>query len=154
MTAPIEVLRIHRLHGGGSVKAFVDLRLGGLSIFGAKIVQQEGQRAWVGMPSQKSADGKWRLIVAVDSKPLRERISAVVLDAWGRHEVQVIPPKARGQGAWDAVRAATAEPAMTSAEQPSLGTSADTTSARSAKRHAEALAAEFDRQGPDDVDDL
>jgi DNA-binding cell septation regulator SpoVG len=107
MSAPIEVLRIHRLDGGGAVRAFVDLKVGGLTIFGAKVVQQEGQRAWVGMPSQKSADGKWRPIVVVDSKPLRERISAIVLDAWGRHEVQIIPPaKARGQQAQDTARAA------------------------------------------------
>jgi DNA-binding cell septation regulator SpoVG len=134
MTAPIEVLRIHPLTGGGNVKAFIDLRLGGLTILGAKIVQQEGQRAWVGMPSQKSPDGKWRPIIVVDSKPLRERISETVLAAWQAPDGR---PKPRGQQAWDSARAATAAPVkgeatevFTSAEQP--------------RQHVEELARRFE----------
>jgi hypothetical protein len=37
----IEVLRIHRLDGAGTVKAFVDIRLNGDTIKGAQIVQQD-----------------------------------------------------------------------------------------------------------------
>ena len=81
MTAPIEVLAIRRLDRPGTVKAFVDLKLGGVTIKGAKIVQQDGQAAWLAMPSTKTERGNWLSVVEL-SKELRERATVVALAAW------------------------------------------------------------------------
>jgi DNA-binding cell septation regulator SpoVG len=51
--APIEVVAIRHLDGKSSVKAFVDLKLGGITIKGCKIVRQGDQRPWVAMPAVK-----------------------------------------------------------------------------------------------------
>ncbi len=131
MTAAIEVLAIRHLDGKSAVKAFVDLRLGGVVIKGAKIVQQAGQQPWLAMPAVKT-DRAWLNVVEL-SKELRARATEVALAAWEQAlRTQIIPPpKARGQGAWDSARAATPEPVLTSAQQ----------------RHVEALAAEFPEDG-------
>jgi DNA-binding cell septation regulator SpoVG len=80
MTAPIEVLAIRKLDGSTTVKAFVDLRLGGVTLKGCKIVQQEGQKAWLAMPSIKT-ERAWQNVVEL-SKELRERATEVALAAW------------------------------------------------------------------------
>jgi DNA-binding cell septation regulator SpoVG len=81
MSAGIEVLAIRRLDGQSSVKAFVDLRLGGVTIKGAKIVQQAGQKTvWLAIPSIKT-ERAWLNVIEL-SKDLRERATKVVLDAW------------------------------------------------------------------------
>jgi DNA-binding cell septation regulator SpoVG len=104
MTAAIEVLAIRRLDGTSNVKAFCDLRLGGVTIKGAKIVQQDGQRAWVAMPSIKT-DRAWQNVVEL-SKELRERVTEIVLEEWDRQRCEVIPPErpVRGQSTWDRSR--------------------------------------------------
>jgi DNA-binding cell septation regulator SpoVG len=61
MTAPVEILSIRKLDGKSTVKAFVDFRCGGMTIKGAKVIQ-EGQRAWVAMPSIKLDHG-WQNVV-------------------------------------------------------------------------------------------
>jgi DNA-binding cell septation regulator SpoVG len=86
MTASIAVLAIRRLHGTGTVKAFCDLQLGGVKIMGAKIVQQDGKRAWIAMPAVKGSHG-WTNTVEL-SQPLRQRVTEVVLAAWATHEPQ------------------------------------------------------------------
>jgi DNA-binding cell septation regulator SpoVG len=93
MTAPIEVLAIRPLDGKSTVKAFVDLQLGGIKIMGAKIVQQNGQRAWVAMPSVKT-ERAWN-VVEITSKDLRQRVTDVVLRAWAMRQDE---PPAREAG--------------------------------------------------------
>ena len=80
MTAPIEVVRMHRLDGAGSVKAFVDIRVGGITIKGAKIIQQPDRRAWLGMPAVKT-ERAWHNVVEITSAKLRQAITEVVLAA-------------------------------------------------------------------------
>jgi DNA-binding cell septation regulator SpoVG len=76
----IEVLAIRRLDGTTTVKAFVDLRLGGVTLKGCKIVQQDGQKAWLAMPSVKT-ERAWQNVVEL-SKELRQRATDAVLAAW------------------------------------------------------------------------
>jgi DNA-binding cell septation regulator SpoVG len=95
MTAAITVLAIRKLDGKSTVKAFVDLQLGGVKIMGAKIIQQEGQKAWLGMPAVKGNHG-WTNTVEL-SKHLREKVTEVVLAAWATH--QPPPPQALGSKA-------------------------------------------------------
>ena len=81
MTAPIEVLSIRRLDKPDTtVKAYVDLRIGGVTVCGVKIIQQNGKPAWLAMPGLKTNHG-WSNTVEL-SKPLRERVTEVVLEAW------------------------------------------------------------------------
>ena len=80
----IEVLAIRRLDGKSSVKAFCDVRLGGVVLKGCKVIQQDGQRPWLALPSIKTEHG-WQNVVEL-SKPLRERVTGVVLAAWGTHQ--------------------------------------------------------------------
>ena len=97
MSAAIEVLAIRKLDGKSSVKAFVDVRVGGLILKGGKIVCQEGQRSWYATPSVKTDPG-WQQIVEIVSKALRERITDAVLEAWDAKEGVPLPE--RGRRAW------------------------------------------------------
>ena len=76
----ILVLAIRKLDGNSAVKAFVDIRLGGVTLRGCKIVQQTGARPWVALPSVKNDRG-WQNVVEV-SRELRERMTEVVLGVW------------------------------------------------------------------------
>ena len=96
MTAAIEVLEIRPVDNCGNVRAFVKLRLGGLVIHGVKVVSQEGQKAWCALPQTKSGD-RWYPVVEITSKPLKERVSAAVLDAWQASRQEVIPPRTQGR---------------------------------------------------------
>ena len=70
--------------GKSTVKAFVDIRLGGIALKGCKIVQQDGQRPWLATPAVKTDHG-WPQIAEFASKELRERVTAVVrAAAWER----------------------------------------------------------------------
>jgi DNA-binding cell septation regulator SpoVG len=89
VSAPIEVLALRRLDGKNTVKAFCDVRIGGVTLKGCKIVQQDGQKAWLAMPSVKTTHG-WQNVAEL-SKPLRERCTEVVLAVWATHEPRDLP---------------------------------------------------------------
>jgi DNA-binding cell septation regulator SpoVG len=78
----VEVLDIKQLNGNGAVRAFVDIRIGHLSINGFKIVQQPGQQAWVAPPSHKSGE-RWFNTVEIHDRDLKDRIRDAVLARWG-----------------------------------------------------------------------
>jgi DNA-binding cell septation regulator SpoVG len=83
--APIQVLDVRSVANAGNVCAFVSLRLGGVTVHGAKIVQQAGQRAWVAMPDRQwtAPDGKVRYTAVVELTPLlKQRVSDAVLSGW------------------------------------------------------------------------
>jgi len=80
MPAAIEVLAIRKLDAKSAVKAFCDLQIGGITLKGCKIVQQDGQKAWVAMPSIKTDHG-WQNLVEL-TKELRAKVTDVVLEAW------------------------------------------------------------------------
>ena len=55
MPAPIEALAIrHLVDGKGAVRAFIDIRIGGITLKGCKIVEQAGRRAWLAPPATKT----------------------------------------------------------------------------------------------------
>jgi DNA-binding cell septation regulator SpoVG len=78
--AQIEILAIRRLDGESTVKAFIDIRLGGVVIKGAKVVKQDDRAAWLAMPAVKLTHG-WANTVEL-SKPLREKATEIALAAW------------------------------------------------------------------------
>ena len=51
----IELLEIRPATSAGNVQAFVTVRLGGVTINGCKIVQQQGQAAWLAMFDEDEA---------------------------------------------------------------------------------------------------
>jgi DNA-binding cell septation regulator SpoVG len=139
VTAPITVLAIRPLDGKSTVKAFVDVRLGGVTIKGCKIVRQEGQKPWLAMPATKSDRG-WNHTVEL-TKELRSRVTDVVLAAWepaqGRPQRRDLPVK--GQSTWDASR-----------DLPHGETRVIRNERRDSRQERiDELAARFDERGPD-----
>ena len=95
MTAAIEVVAIRRLDGKSTVKAFCDIRCGGLILKGCKIVQQENQKAWLAMPRIKTHRA-WQNIIEITSQDLKRRLTEAALAAWEGQQQEVIPPPVRG----------------------------------------------------------
>jgi hypothetical protein len=85
MSAPIEVIDVRPAQNAGNVRAYLSLRIGGITIHGAKIVQQNGQKAWLAMPDRQwqGSDGKTHYTAIVERTPsLKERVSNAVLPGW------------------------------------------------------------------------
>jgi stage V sporulation protein G len=78
----VEVLRLHRLNGESSLKAFADVSFAGVFIVkGLKVV--EGKKGlFVSMPSAKGKDGKWYDTAYPLTGEFRESLNEVVLEAY------------------------------------------------------------------------
>lgn len=78
----VEVLRMTRLNGESSLKAFVDVSFAGVFIVrGIKVI--EGTNGlFVGMPREKGKDGKWYNIAYPITKEFKELLSELVLKAY------------------------------------------------------------------------
>ena len=85
----ISVLAIRKLDGNSAVKAFVDIRLGGVTLRGCKIVQQTGARPW--LAHAFGQDRPWLAERRRSQQALRERLTAVVLDVWESRTVVASP---------------------------------------------------------------
>ena len=94
VTAPISIIAIRPTPGTTSVKAFVDLQVGGFQISNAKIVQQPGGAPWLAMPSTKTDRG-WSTPVEIVSRPLRDRITEIAIAAWQAALASPTAPPAR-----------------------------------------------------------
>jgi hypothetical protein len=91
--AAIEVIAIRHLDGQTAVKAFLDLQLGGITLKGCKIVQQENARPWLAMPATKSDRGRNNVVEL--TKELRKRATEIALEAWQhslRQQQPSLPP--------------------------------------------------------------
>lgn len=83
-TAQIEVFDVRPTVKAGNVKAICSIRVGGVTIKEAKIVQQPGQKAWLAMPDRQwtGNDSKTRYRPLVElSDSLKKRASDVALKA-------------------------------------------------------------------------
>lgn len=82
----IAVLRLQPTKKDGTVKAFIDVEIPGFgTIVDCKIVQQNGQTAWLGMPAKSwmGTDGKTKYAALVNLvEPLKTRVQAAALAAW------------------------------------------------------------------------
>lgn len=83
--ASIEVLKIRHLNNGGSLRAFVSIKIGHLILHSLRVIEQPGQKAWLALPKQemKDASGEtkyWPICEA--SKELKANIDQVVLPRW------------------------------------------------------------------------
>ena len=85
MATAIEVVALRPLVDNGNLKAFVSVRLGGVTIHDCRIVQQPGQAAWVSMPQREYADKqgqkKYSAIVEL-SDSLKSSVAEIILAEW------------------------------------------------------------------------
>lgn len=92
----IEILEIRPFNGPGNVRAFTSIRVGGVTIHGAKIVRQPEQVAWLAMPDRAYTDagGKQKWAAVVELTPdLRRRVNETVIAEWERRCSPVAPPQ-------------------------------------------------------------
>jgi DNA-binding cell septation regulator SpoVG len=93
MPSPAQTQRTHRIRilklsrrKAGTIRALVDVQVGRLlKIFGAKVVQQPGQKAWVAMPSKEwlGDDGRKRYTAVVElDGALKVAVESAILEAW------------------------------------------------------------------------
>jgi DNA-binding cell septation regulator SpoVG len=84
---PVEIVEIRSVETGGNVRAYVSVRLGGVTIHGCKIVAQPGRTPWLAMPdkSWKDKEGRTKYAPVVElSSALKLRVQEAVLEAWER----------------------------------------------------------------------
>lgn len=81
----VTVVKLYPCHQAGPIKAFVTIRIGeALEIRSLKVIQQDGQRAYVKLPDKMRTDGSKGYdpyVICLDER-LAEEISRVVLAAW------------------------------------------------------------------------
>jgi stage V sporulation protein G len=78
----VEVMRMRRMDGESSLKAFADVSFAGVFIVkGLKVI--EGKNGlFVGMPSEKGKDGKWYNKVHPLTKEFRDVLNSIVIEAY------------------------------------------------------------------------
>lgn len=92
MASPIELLDIRLSKKDGNVRAFMSIRIGGVTINNCKVVQQPGQKAWAAMPDREYTDssGSKRYAPIVELSPeLHRRVCDFVAEYWDKN----YPPK-------------------------------------------------------------
>jgi len=78
----VKVDKVRKLDGEGKVKAFCDLIFGNLFLIrGFKVVNGE-KGMFVGMPQQRSSQGRWFNIFMPATEEIRQYINEVVLQAY------------------------------------------------------------------------
>ena len=93
MAANIEILNVRPTSKPGTLKAFCTLKLGGVTVNDCKIVQQDGQRAWLAMPDRAydGSDGKKRYSPYVE---LSDSLKALISDVVQRYVPAAAPAPA------------------------------------------------------------
>ena len=78
----VEVLKLRRLTGDSSLKAFVDLSFAGVFIVKSLRVVEGKNGLFVGMPREKGKDGRWYNTAYPMTKEFKELLNEIVLDAY------------------------------------------------------------------------
>lgn len=79
----LEVVRLHKLDGASSTKAFCDLSiLGSFVVKGLRVVEGE-KGLFVSMPREEGKDGKWYNTVIPLKREVKDEIEKLVLEAYG-----------------------------------------------------------------------
>lgn len=87
---PIDVVSVRTMkNSSGALKAFVSVRVGGVTIHDMRVIQQDGKSAWVACPQKEIPDksgGKSKYFPIVEfTDDLKERVSDAVLAEWGNY---------------------------------------------------------------------
>ncbi|MBU1206447.1 MAG: SpoVG family protein [Proteobacteria bacterium] len=84
-----EVVELRVLAGNAPLKAFVSIRLGEWVIHDWRIVQKDGQRAWISVPqvSWKDKDGqvRYRALLSIPGEQ-KQQIEIAILSAWEKEK--------------------------------------------------------------------
>jgi len=84
MSSKIEVVDTKRLGGAGALLGFASVRLGAILIHGWRVVQQDGQAAWVSPPiNEVVRNGEYYRVVEINSDKLEDEIARIVLEEFG-----------------------------------------------------------------------
>jgi DNA-binding cell septation regulator SpoVG len=82
----IEILSITRVADRGSLRAFLNIRLGDLIINDCRIIQETGKRAWFSLPflTYKTQYGttQYKSLVQILNEKRKNEISHVAIYAW------------------------------------------------------------------------
>jgi len=78
----VEVLRMHRVDGDSTLKAFADVAFAGAFIVKGLRVIEGKEGLFVAMPSKKAKDGKWYDTAHPLTKEFREALNEIVLGAY------------------------------------------------------------------------
>lgn len=77
----LKVVRIYRLDGDSKLKAFADISIGDFIVKGLRVV--EGKNGlFLGMPQERSKDGKWYCAFYPATKEAKQTLSEAVLEAY------------------------------------------------------------------------
>lgn len=93
MFTQIHILKLRRIGGRGNLRATADAQItfvtgtGSLPVVlhGCRVIQKQGERAYVALPQVETADGRFFAAVT-GPKELREAVQAAVLSAWTAQE--------------------------------------------------------------------
>lgn len=77
----IKISRIYKVSGDSTLKAFVDIILGGIIIKGLRIVNGK-KGLFLGMPRHQGKDGKWYSTVYPATKEIQQELTDLVLGAY------------------------------------------------------------------------
>jgi len=77
----LKVIRLHRLEGDSKTKAFADVAIGDFIIKGVRVVQGE-KGLFLGLPMEKSKDGKWYNTFYPATDEAKQNLSETVLAAY------------------------------------------------------------------------
>jgi DNA-binding cell septation regulator SpoVG len=80
----ITVKELRPVPTAGNLKGFAVVEVGPWTIRGCRIIQQLGQRPYVALPQEKTADGRYFPILQTNDTSLKDTIQAAVLQAWSR----------------------------------------------------------------------
>jgi len=81
MIEDLKVVRLHRFNGDSKLKAFADVSIGDFVVKGLRVMQgKEG--LFLGMPQEKSKDGKWYSAFFPVTEEARQDLANVVLAAY------------------------------------------------------------------------
>lgn len=77
----LKVVRLHRFDGDSKLKAFADIAIGDFIIKGVRVVQGE-KGLFLGLPQEKSKDGKWYNTFYPATEEAKQNLSETVLAAY------------------------------------------------------------------------
>ncbi|MDO8661930.1 MAG: SpoVG family protein [Candidatus Omnitrophota bacterium] len=77
----LKVVRLHRFEGDSKLKAFADIAVGDFIVKGVRVVQGE-KGLFLGLPQEKSKDGKWYNTFYPATEEAKQNLSETVLAAY------------------------------------------------------------------------
>lgn len=77
----LKVVRLHRFEGDAKLKAFADVAVGDFVVKGVRVVQGE-KGLFLGLPQEKSKDGKWYNTFYPATEEAKQNLSEIVLAAY------------------------------------------------------------------------